>query len=89
MNTARFSPMSKHRTLLALLALAPAALLAQTAEPAPASANPSELLKLEPVVVTGAQTRQPLVVTTDPKAPSQPVPAHDDGVHFRCGRSGH
>ncbi len=37
----------------------------------------AEPIKLEPVVVTAAWTRQPLMVTADPKAPAQPVPAHD------------
>ena len=54
-----------------------ARLLAADSDLALGATNPSELVKLEPVVVTGAQTRQPLVVTTDPKAPAQPVPAHD------------
>ncbi len=35
------------------------------------------ILKLAPVVVTGAHMQRPLVVTTDPQAPAQPVPAHD------------
>jgi iron complex outermembrane recepter protein len=54
--------------VLPVLALIPAALAAQAA---PAT------LKLEPVVVTTARTAQPLIVAADPKAPAQPVPAHD------------
>lgn len=36
-----------------------------------------EPVRLEPVVITAAQARQPLVVSVDPRAPAQPVPAHD------------
>lgn len=32
---------------------------------------------LEPLVVTTPHSQQPLVVSLDPKAPAQPVPAHD------------
>ena len=40
--------------------------------------NATELTpELTPVVVTAPQTEQVLTVTTDPKAPRQPVPAHD------------
>ncbi len=63
--------MNTTRNLLTLLALAPAALLAGTASPS------GDTVKLDAVVVTAAQTQQPLVVTTDPRAPAQPVPAHD------------
>lgn len=41
------------------------------------SAETDEPVRLEPLVVTAAQTRQPLVVSADPRAPAQPVPAHD------------
>ncbi len=37
--------------------------------------------RLEEVVVTAPMMLEPLVVTTDPKAPRQPVPAHD-GADF-------
>jgi iron complex outermembrane receptor protein len=67
---------TKLRTLLVLLALAPAMLLAQAAPPARLPAD-QEPVSLDPVVVTAAQTRQPLVITADPRAPAQPVPAHD------------
>ena len=40
-------------------------------------ADTDEPVRLEPVVITAAQTRQPLVVSADPRAPAQPVPAHD------------
>ena len=33
--------------------------------------------RLESVVVTAPTTEAPLTVTTDPKAPRQPLPAHD------------
>ncbi|MBA4136581.1 MAG: TonB-dependent copper receptor [Opitutus sp.] len=36
-----------------------------------------EAVRLDPVVVTSSRTAQPLVVTTDPRAAAQPVPAHD------------
>jgi iron complex outermembrane receptor protein len=36
-----------------------------------------EPLALPAVVVTTSHTQQPLVVTADPKAPAQPMPAHD------------
>lgn len=42
-----------------------------------AAATGDDSIRLDPVVVTAAKTRQPLVVTTDPQAPAQPVPAHD------------
>ncbi len=52
------------------------ALAATAAEPSsPPAREPA--VELSPLVVTGARTAQPLVVTTDPKAPAQPVPAHD------------
>lgn len=41
------------------------------------SADTDEPVQLEPVVITAAQTQQPLVVSADPRAPAQPVPAHD------------
>lgn len=51
-------------------------LAATAAEPSPSPAR-EPAVQLDPLVVTGAKTAQPLVVTTDPKAPAQPVPAHD------------
>jgi len=36
-----------------------------------------DTVTLAPYVVTAAQTKQPLIVETDPRAPAQPVPAHD------------
>ena len=33
--------------------------------------------RLSPVVITAPQTASVLTVSTDPKAPRQPVPAHD------------
>jgi len=35
------------------------------------------LVTLDPYVVTAAQTKQPLTIDIDPRAPAQPVPAHD------------
>lgn len=63
--------MNSLRHRLSRLVLAPVLLGAASA------ASSSDTVKLDPVVVTAAQTQQPLVVTTDPKAPAQPVPAHD------------
>jgi iron complex outermembrane receptor protein len=37
----------------------------------------------EPVVVTGARMTTPLVVETDPKAPRQPLPAHDGADYLK------
>lgn len=40
-----------------------------------------EVTTFEPVVVTAPTTEAPLTIVTDPKAPRQPVPAHD-GADF-------
>lgn len=37
----------------------------------------TEVIPLEPLVVTAVQSKDPLIVTTDAKAPVQPIPAHD------------
>ncbi|UTH75223.1 TonB-dependent copper receptor [Chromobacterium sp. IIBBL 290-4] len=42
-----------------------------------AFAAETPVYQLEPVVVTGVQTDQPLTISTDPRAPRQPVPAGD------------
>ncbi|MAD47557.1 MAG: TonB-dependent copper receptor [Oceanospirillaceae bacterium] len=39
--------------------------------------QPGDQTKLEPVVITAPQTGDVLTVSTDPKAPRQPIPAHD------------
>lgn len=61
------------RSLLLLSATLTAAGLpgAAAAEP------PAATIVLPAVVVTTRHTQQPLVVTADPKAPAQPMPAHD------------
>ena len=41
------------------------------------AADAEKSSRLEEVVVTAPMMLEPLVVTTDPKAPRQPVPAHD------------
>ncbi len=41
------------------------------------AADPAEPVTLPAVVVTTSHTQQPLVVAADPRAPAQPVPAHD------------
>lgn len=50
-----------------------------TASKAPATARDVQVL--DQVVVTGARMSDPLEVKTDPKAPRQPIPAHD-GADF-------
>lgn len=50
--------------------------LALGVQAAPAPTAP-DLVQLDPVVTTIARGSAPLVVTTDPKAPAQPAPAHD------------
>ena len=62
------------RPIVALLL--PAAMFAQSNASSP-STNDEEPVKLSPLVVTAAETKQPLVVAADPRAPAQPVPAHD------------
>lgn len=36
-----------------------------------------EPVRLEPLVITAPRQQQPLVVAADPRAPAQPIPAHD------------
>jgi iron complex outermembrane receptor protein len=60
------------RVISALLLIAPLA-----ARAANDAADEAPSVNLDPVVVTSAKTQQPLVVAADPKAPAQPVPAHD------------
>jgi iron complex outermembrane receptor protein len=67
-----FFPMNLRFILTALLFLAPLA-----ARAAKGSADDAPPVNLDPVVITSAKTQQPLVVSADPKAPAQPVPAHD------------
>ncbi len=57
------------------LALLPAATLLA------GQALAAEPVRLQEVVVTAPQMVEPLVIVTDPKAPRQPVPAHD-GADF-------
>jgi iron complex outermembrane receptor protein len=57
-----------------------AATLAAAAPPAFAE-EPATLD--EPVVVTGVRMTEPLVVETDPKAPRQPLPAHDGADYLK------
>jgi iron complex outermembrane receptor protein len=61
----------------ALIALTGSAASAVPPASAPASEPAPDTVNLSPVVVTAPSSRQPLVVTTDPKAPAQPMPAHD------------
>jgi iron complex outermembrane receptor protein len=63
----------RRHLLLPLVAVLPchAAIAAETSQP----------MRMEEVVVTAPMMEEPLTVTTDPKAPRQPVPAHD-GADF-------
>ena len=78
-----FFPLSQSRLLLVLLAT-PGALLAQTVPPpppasalsAPATAADAPIL-LPTVEVIATAEKNPLDVSFDPKAPVQPIPAHD------------
>ena len=78
-----FFPSSQSRLLLVLLAT-PGALLAQTVPPpppasalsAPATAADAPIL-LPTVEVIATAEKNPLAVSFDPKAPVQPIPAHD------------
>lgn len=47
------------------------------------AADEAKPLRLEEVVVTAPMMLDPLVVTTDPKAPRQPVPAHDGADYLK------
>lgn len=60
--------MSRLSSSLAAASAALALALAALADPVPT---------LAPLVVTSAKTAEPLTITTDAKAPAQPVPAHD------------
>ena len=60
----------KRITLCVALAAAPNAFAAETAT-------------LDEVVVTAPAMEQPLVVTTDPRKPRQPVPAHDGADYLK------
>lgn len=59
-----------------LVSLSLTALASTAAEPA-IPPVPERPVQLDPLVVTAAKSAQPLVVTADPRAPAQPVPAHD------------
>ncbi len=54
--------------------LQPLAVAVLVASALPAIADHTDL---DPLVVTAPNMEQPLTVTTDPKAPRQPIPAHD------------
>jgi iron complex outermembrane receptor protein len=47
------------------------------------AADAEKSSRLEEVVVTAPMMLEPLVVTTDPKAPRQPVPAHDGADYLK------
>ena len=70
----------KHRTSrhLALRPLAIAAAIAGTS-----AAFAQEAATLGQVVVTAPAMDAPLTVTTDPRAPRQPVPAHDGADYLK------
>lgn len=56
-----------------------AAAAARAAAPAGVSppGDPTDLVRLDPFVTTTGHDETPLRVTSDPKAPAQPAPAHD------------
>lgn len=62
----------KRISICVALAFAPGAFAADATE-----------ATLPEVVVTAPMMRQPLVITTDPKAPRQPVPAHDGADYLK------
>lgn len=68
-----------HRFKFTPVAYAASALLhgafAQTA--------PTQPIQLPEVVVTAPRMQQPLTITTDPKAPRQPIPAHDGADYLK------
>jgi iron complex outermembrane receptor protein len=47
------------------------------------AADAPKAARLEEVVVTAPMMVEPLVVTTDPKAPRQPIPAHDGADYLK------
>ncbi len=46
-------------------------------------AQAADTATLDEVVVTAPQSTEPLTVTTDPKKPRQPVPAHDGADYLK------
>ena len=68
----------KRLTLTSIAYAAGALLHAAFAQTAPADAT-----RLPDVVVTAPKMEAPLVVSTDPKAPRQPVPAHDGADYLK------
>jgi len=57
--------------------LNPLAIAVATLMPSAVQATEEKTTQLEPVVITAPQTGEVLTVSTDPKAPRQPIPAHD------------
>jgi len=62
-----------------LLTLPAATLLAGNAF----AADAAKPVRMEEVVVTAPMMVEPLIVTTDPKAPRQPIPAHDGADYLK------
>lgn len=74
----------RNKKLAGLLALAPMAIGAMIAQPqAGHAADAGQGSMLDEVVVTAPHSEQPLTVTTDPKAPRQPIPAHDGADYLK------
>lgn len=66
------------------LVLTPIACAASMLLPAAiAQTRSEEPVRLPDVVVTAPRMQEPLTVTTDPKAPRQPVPAHDGADYLK------
>jgi iron complex outermembrane receptor protein len=68
----------KTRTLQTL-----AATVALTAIAAARAEDTAETSRIDEVVVTAPAASEPLTVVTDPKAPRQPVPAHDGADYLK------
>jgi iron complex outermembrane receptor protein len=77
MSSFSFRPLLASQLVALLASAAPAT--AQVAPPAPSDpAAPAETpVQLAPVTVTASPESQPLAVVIDPRAPTQPIPAHD------------
>lgn len=75
-STIESNQMKFNRTLAASLAAILPSAMAMSAEEAGTR-------RLDEVVVTAPMMLEPLVVSTDPKAPRQPVPAHDGADYLK------
>lgn len=65
------------------VAAPPAASVTSTGAPEAESTPGKATVALEPVVVIADEIREPLKVVVDPKAPQQPLPAHDGADYLK------